>query len=666
MRWHIRLLGGLEARPGSKSVISFPTRKAEALLAVLARHPGERHGREGLATFLWPDSPDGSARTNLRQTLKQLRKALAAPGEPVLLAEADTLALETSWVEVDVARFEQAHDRGTRAALNEAAGLYRGDFLAGITPPEEPFAEWVLFERMQLRERAVAVLAKLLPDDPADCDSDQAIQIAVRLLGIDPLQERIHRLLMRLYLEQGRRGAALEQYRFCRMVVRRDLGVEPEPETRTLYREVCRGQLIMGARDSAAGPRAAPEAVLDRPAVAVLPFTNLNGDPARAYFSDGVSEDVITALAGWRRFPLIASSSTLNCRSESGDVRRIADKLGALYIVAGSVRQAGKRARITVRLVDAESGHVLWTERYDLDADDILAAQGDCAEKIAAAVEPKLESAELSRIVTKRTEDLNAWDRFVQGLAWMNRFTTEGNAQARGNFQQAIDLDPGYSDAYRGVADCYLFDILLQAREGRAGGTVAKRAEQLTRAFEAAREAVRLDPDSSDAHLTLGHAHVWAEEFDEAMAETELAIELNPSNVHARRSLGNRLDLIGRTTDGIAQMERSLQLNPCDRRRWVQIGFLTRAHVDARHYEEALSWARRAVQLRPDQPDPHFRLAACLAHLGRGAEARDALQECERLRPGFVVEKSSWRPYSDPNRSAHFFAGLRRVGIATG
>jgi len=162
------------------------------------------------------------------------------------------------------------------------------------------------------------------------------------------------------------------------------------------------------------------------------------------------------------------------------------------------------------------------------------------------------------------------------------------------------------------------------------------------------------------------HANVWAQAFDSAIAETELAIELNPSNAHARRSLGNRLDLIGRNADGIAQMERSLQLNPCDPRRWVQIGFLTRAHLDARHYEEALSWARRAVRLRPDQPDPHFRLAACLAHLGRRAEARAALEACERLRSGAVAEKAAWRPYSDPSRSEHFFAGLRRLGITAG
>lgn len=183
------------------------------------------------------------------------------------------------------------------------------------------------------------------------------------------------------------------------------------------------------------------------------------------------------------------------------------------------------------------------------------------------------------------------------------------------------------------------------------------------RAHDAAKEAVTLDPGSSAAHLALGHANVWAQRFDSAIAETELSIELNPSNANARRALGNRLDLIGRTAEGIAQMERAFQLNPRDPRKWLQIGFLTRAHLDAGHYDEALWWAQKAVGQRCDQPDPHFRLSVCLAHLGRKAEARAALKECERLHPGFVASKSTWQPYSDPHRNEHFFAGLRRLSL---
>jgi adenylate cyclase len=321
----------------------------------------------------------------------------------------------------------------------------------------------------------------------------------------------------------------------------------------------------------------------------------------------------------------------------------------------------GNQARINVSLVDGDSGHIVWAQSYDVGIDDIFTAQEESATNIAAAVQPRLESAELRRIVVKRTEKLNAWDHFLHGISYLNRFTRETNALARAHFEQAIQLDSNYSDAYTGLSDSLLFDILLRERE--AGMEILERDKSLARAFEAARKAITLDTDSSSAHRTLGHAYVWAEEIDSAITETEQAVELNPSNADARRALGNRLDLIGRTSEGITQMEWALQLNPCDPRRWIQIGFLTRAHLDARHYDEALSWAQRAVWLRPDQSDVQFRLAVCLSHVGRRTETSAAIAECERLRPGVVAEKISWKPYSDPARNEHFFAGLRTMGV---
>ena len=147
------------------------------------------------------------------------------------------------------------------------------------------------------------------------------------------------------------------------------------------------------------------------------------------------------------------------------------------------------------------------------------------------------------------------------------------------------------------------------------------------------------------------------------MTETEAAIELNLSNAHARLALGNRLDLVGRTAEGIMEMERSLYLNPRDPHRWAYMSFLARAHIAARHYEEALGWAQQAVQLRPDQPDQHFRLAVCLGHLCRAEEASGALATCERLRPGHVAKRAAWRPYVDQGRNQHVFAGLLKLGL---
>jgi adenylate cyclase len=395
--------------------------------------------------------------------------------------------------------------------------------------------------------------------------------------------------------------------------------------------------------------------VLTRPAVAVLRFADLDGNPTHTYFSDGLHEDIITALAGWRRFPIIASSSTHCSRDDKRDTQDIALSLDARYIVDGSVRHSGSRIRITARLIESDDSRCLWAESFDLPFQDILAVQDEAAQKIVGIVGPELEFAELSRIRTKPPTDLTAWDYCLRGASLLKRSNRKANADARSDFKQAVALDPEYSDAFTGLAYSYLRDLLLVGPNDRS--TI------IDKGLEAARQAVALDCNSSMAHLALATAQVWLEQLDLMIAESELAIELNPSNAAARMALGNRLDLIGRTLEGIKEMELSLRLNPRDPRRFTFMGFLSRAHVDLADYEKALQWARQSVQLRPDLPEPHFRLAVCLGHLDRVEEAQNALTECERVKPSFVESYQGWRPYADSLRNEHFFDGLRRHGL---
>ena len=654
---NVTLFGGFNVRRGADSGVVIPTRKARALLALLARHPGHRHTREAVAAMLWPDSAEPNARVNLRQALKLVRRALGGPGDAVIVSDGDALVLEAGAAEVDVELFERLHEAGETEALERAAALYTGDFLDGVTLADGPFAEWSMIERVRLRERALDVFSHLLAHRLEAGRPERAIEIALRLLAVDPMQEEVHRQLMRLYLEQGRRGSALEQYRACRATLERELGVRPEPETERLYREIRRGgsRAVLSASSRerpGPTPSRAVDPLLARPAVAVLPFANLSRESAQTYFSDGLSEDIITALAGWRCFPVIASSSTLDCRGERDDVSAVARSLDARYVVDGSVRRAGRRMRVTARLIEGEGGRHLWADRFDFDLHDILDVQEEAAHKIAALVEPELERAELRRIVTKRTEDLTAWDHCLRGTSLLHRRTPEANADARSSFERALGLDPEYSDAFTGLAFAHLRDIRVTV-SGDRKALIAK-------GLEAARQAVALDRESSMAHLAHGEANVWAEKLDVAIPETELAIDLNPSNAAARMALGNRLDLAGRTEEGIAQMERSLQLNPRDPWGSNYMGFLARAHITLGEYETAWLWAQKAVQRRPDQADLHFRLAICLGHLDRADEARAALGECERLSPGFLASRKSWQPYAEATRNENFFAGLRR------
>src|SRR5213083_2176827 len=234
----LALLGTFEARLDSGSAVTFPRKKSEALLAYLALQPGRMIARDKLAALLWGDASDERARHSLRQALVTLRQALPRAAAACLVEEGDNVGVSPTAVEVDVTRFEALATAASPEALERAAALYRGDLLEGMSVAEPPFEEWLRAERERLRELAIESLAKLLAHHARTDAVEHAVQTAVRLLGLDPAQEAVHRTLMRLYARQGRRGAALRQYQACIGVLERELGLEPEAETKQLYREL--------------------------------------------------------------------------------------------------------------------------------------------------------------------------------------------------------------------------------------------------------------------------------------------------------------------------------------------------------------------------------------------------------------------------------------------
>jgi len=238
MRVRLVVFGGFEVRLASGDVLNLPTKKARALLGYLAVRPGQPHPRDKLATLLWGDRGDAQARSSLRQSLATLKRTFASAAPSSLLLEGKNVALNPEEVEVDVATFERLVAEGTPAALEEAVALYDGELLEGFDPMAAPFEEWLLAERERLRELALQALAKLLRYQSEARAPERAIQTALRLLALDPLQEPVHRTLMRLYARQGRRANALRQYQVCVGVLQRELGVEPEPGTRQVYQEI--------------------------------------------------------------------------------------------------------------------------------------------------------------------------------------------------------------------------------------------------------------------------------------------------------------------------------------------------------------------------------------------------------------------------------------------
>lgn len=241
-RLSLRLLGGFQLRAASGAAVSLPSRKARALVAYLALRPGRTYPRDTLTALLWGDTTDRQARHSLRQTLLDLRRALGPATHRRALIDGEELGLKSSAVDVDVAAFERLATQKTPESLERAAALYQGDLLEGLAVREAAFAEWLQAERERLREIALTSMARLLELQARTSPTEPAIRTAVQLLSLDPLQEAVHRTLMRLYERQGRRAAALRQYQVCVSVLQRELGVEPEAATKKLYRETLQQQ----------------------------------------------------------------------------------------------------------------------------------------------------------------------------------------------------------------------------------------------------------------------------------------------------------------------------------------------------------------------------------------------------------------------------------------
>ncbi len=408
-------------------------------------------------------------------------------------------------------------------------------------------------------------------------------------------------------------------------------------------------------RDTSPDPVGSTRSLEDKPAVAVLPFENRSKDAEQEYFSDGLSEDIITLLAAWRSFPVVARNSSFAFKGQAIDVREVAKALSARYVIEGSVRKSGTQVRVTTQLIDAETGHHLWARKFDGSLDDIFEIQDQITRQIVSAIEPEMEQAERNRSRTKRSDNLSAWDYYLRARAELHKITPQATKEARSLFEKAIQLDPAYSDAFGGLSMTYQRDIMLEVAQDRPLWE--------EEAIRNAKRAVELDFESSLAHYTLSGAYIWANKHDLSIPEIRLAAELNPSNVPAQLALGNRLDIVGNAAEGIPLLEKSLDLHPRDPHSHIYFAQLARAYINAREYEKARACLRESIARNPDYPHSYHILAICLGHLGEHEEANKAAQKCNLLHPGFIEKRAKWNIYTDPEANEHLTEGLRKAGV---
>jgi TolB-like protein len=393
----------------------------------------------------------------------------------------------------------------------------------------------------------------------------------------------------------------------------------------------------------------------DRPAIAVLPFINMSDEPEQEYFSDGISEDIITALSKLRWFFVIARNSSFTYKGQAVHIRQIAEELGVRYVVEGSVRRASDRVRITVQLNDAVAGSQIWAERYDRDLADVFAMQDEITAAIVGSIEPQLLAAESFRARRKPTDSLDAWDLVMRALSHFWRMTQQDSMTAHGLLEQAIAIDPHYGQALGMLAASHAFSAYM-------GWT--DMAAAFARAESAATAAVRADGEDPWAQHALGCVHVLARRWDDALAQFELALSLNPNFALAQGYLGVALALGGRWREAIAAVGRALQLSRRDPFAAIFCGTGAFAQFGARNYEEAMRLARDAIRQRGDFVGAHRVLTTAAGMAGETEIAAAALAEVRRVQPNISLAWLATNlPIRNPADMEHYLEGFRRAGL---
>ena len=392
----------------------------------------------------------------------------------------------------------------------------------------------------------------------------------------------------------------------------------------------------------------------DKPSIAILPFNNLSDDPEQEYFSDGLTEDIISALSGVPKLFVIARNSTFTYKGKPVKAQQVAEELGVRYVLEGSVRKSGDKLRITAQLVDALNGHHLWAKRYDRNISDIFAVQDEITQKIITAMQVKLTEGEEVKAAAKGTNNLEAYLKYLQANELINRINPESNALAKQLAEEAIALDQDYAWAYYVLARTYTLDAWL--------GTSKSPKQSIAKAMELFQKALVLDDTFAEAHGRLGFLYSMTGQYDKSIDEAEKAVALNPNSATAHFYLGKVLTFAGRYEESIPEYQIAIRLNPIPSSAFPWSLGLSYAYMG--QYEEAITWCEKAVRQEPNDLLARIMMTAVYSLSGRDEEARAEAAEVLRIQPKFSLEKYAKRvTYKNEETKERYITALRNAGL---
>jgi DNA-binding SARP family transcriptional activator/TolB-like protein len=675
---NLRLLGAPLISTADNPDVRLPTKKSQALLIYLASPPGVARSRDQLAGLLWGLSAQEQARTSLRQNLARLRKSLGS-AKDVISANAQQIQLVPELVETDTAILEGLLSRPDIESLETAADLLRGEFASGLHVNEDPFEEWIANERRRISDLAISALERLLRHYENQNDYDRAAAIARKLLVIDPLQERVHRSLMRALSHQERFESALQQYKTCQDLLRKELDIAPGDETVSLREEIARRResvrhiqnapavetdgLIRSVRGQPAkeivpGVNFPPQlqgldlTVPERPSMVILPFSNLTGDPKNDHLGEGIRIDIQAAFVKITGIFLIAAGSASAMR---GNYSLSAGKaLGVRYVLEGSVRRSASNLRISAELVDVQAGNAIWTETYDRKLDDGFEVQDEIIREIISALDVKLLRGEQAAVWHKTLKDRDALEYFYKGLQVFFKLQKDSMLRARKLFEIVDKKQPRVSIGATWTALCHWFDVFKNWGDDPA--------KSLELAGIWAEKAVQMEDADGQAHMVLSHVHLINRRFDDALIVGRAAIALRPNCTNANGFFANVLHYCGRQSDAIEHVTWAIRYSPVFPPFFADV--LSLALLFNENFDAAVSVAGDSLRLNSAGLTPCLVKVAAYSAQNRLNEARSGCGQVMSADPIFSLQHfAEQQPYKNPADLETLVSRLSAAGL---
>jgi DNA-binding SARP family transcriptional activator len=638
--------------------VTIRSRKGVGLLACLALAEGRPVGRDELCALLWPDRQKAQARASLRQLLVDLRRDFG-PGSDVFDTATDNaISFNRMAIAFDVAEFHQLRRADDRQALERAFALRRGQFIEGHGAGGSAFSDWREDTRRSLDHLWCEVTARLLRVLEREADHRQSLEVAGRLLSVDPLCELAHQAVIRAHLAMNNRSFALRHYQEFREKLDRELGVEPDPLTRQIVQDATSPQTEM--TDSPEGSSPVTAARRSKASIAILPFELPDQNAGEQHFAEGLAEDLNTGLSRFADLAVIAQASVRKYVQSGGGRPR---QLGADYLVRGSVRRAEHRIRITASLVHVADNTLLWSEHFDRDFGDVFALQDEIVQRIVAVLAARVQAFEVTKTLQKPAIDYVAYDLFLKARFLQQGGSMQGILAARTLLRDAIALEAGFASAY---AELSLGYVAEYESDWSNDQDVAGRE-----AIAMAAQAVAIDPANSNSHRAFAAAQFYCNRnFGAAKAHADMALVQNPNDQFSMCLLGFALTCNGHVAEGLSYSAESFKLNPLVPEACL-LAIALGAYLEG-NYADAVNGFSR---ISGAYDEIYACQAAALWSLGQRDTARASMQRFMKLKrekmanyPGNDAEQ--WRAYllrlmpiGDPASLEKLFVGFRNAGL---